>query len=169
MEGVKALLFKLEIMNTAIVLMQNDTNGSLAITQPKHVYSDWDWATLMCAAYNDKSTDSVYYYLLEVPFDKETEAPDFNISHSGSELKITDWDELEVYGEIKLVPDVYEELYHQECPPRTKPTYRIESVILCGTDVDKLKISEELKRQIQNEAEAYRDEMIDEIGEPYEY
>jgi hypothetical protein len=153
-------------MSTVIVLMEKDHTFKVPFAKAIKVFSDWDMASLICADKNFESTDKTYYYLQEVPFDQDLECVDVDISHSGPEIKISFGEDNEVYAEVELEPDTYEDYFNENCPPNILPTYNVKSVTLCGTEVDNLKISDDLKRKIQHEAENYRDEMIEEIGEP---
>jgi hypothetical protein len=152
-------------MNSVIVLSEKDNAFKSPVVIIRRVFADWDLATLYCAKSNFESTDKSYFYLTEVPFEGEISAGDCEISHCGEEITIC-WGEDEIIAEVKLEQDVDEELFHQECPPNTKPTYNVESITICGTALDNLRISDELKRAIEHEADNYRDEMIERIGEP---
>lgn len=137
-------------MNTAIVLMETGK-----ATLPKAVYTDWDWATLICAKHNQGKAIGQGFYLVEVPFDVTSHPVSFEVIRHGSEIIIRDWEDTEVFGEIKLKQDVYEERFHEEGPVITKRIWKLDSVCICNTPIDELKLSDELKRLINNEAEEY--------------
>ena len=146
-------------MNTAIVLMEIGK-----ATLPKAVYTDWDWATLICAKHNQGKAIEQGFYLVEVPFDATSYPISFEVTREGSEIIIRDWEDNEILGEIKLEQDTYEERFHEEGPVETKRIWKLDSVRICNTPINvvkdkkhktELKLSDELKKLINNEAEEY--------------
>jgi hypothetical protein len=154
-------------MNSIILLIEYDTNGVYPLRRPVKAFDNWDWATLMCAKKNQLKTPLVKWYLEEIPFENSSAnkgAMHFQIDRDKGELKITsDVEDEEVYVDITLTASYVEEYYHESQPPRKVPSFEIDSIKICGTDIDILKISEELTRAIKAEAENYKEEMIEEL------
>jgi AAA+ superfamily predicted ATPase len=88
----------------------------------------------------------------------------FEVTHIGEEIILTDWEENELVAHVELEQDIIEELYHQEMPPYVRPTYNIKSIKISGRDIKELKMSDDIRKALTEEAEKYRDEMIEQIG-----
>jgi len=137
---------------------------------PIKTFTDWDWAELQLVKTNEsvvKDNPNNLAKLTELPFEGEVDESypaDIEITHVGSELLLMYLGE-EVLGEIILEKDVDEELFHEECPPHITPTFNLSRVLISGVDLDKMKITKELKEFITSEAEAYRDEMIENLND----
>lgn len=129
--------------------------------------TDWDWAELQLIKLNEGLVASEKYSLFAIPFEGDAEASpqDIIITRSGAELSLSCYDEDGILGEIELEQDWEEELFHQHRQPRLTPTYKISRVHICDVNLDNLSITDELKRAILSEAEAYRDEMIEQLKE----
>lgn len=166
-QGEKKINVKEGGTMTSIILL---IKGTIGVPFVK-AFHDWDWAELQLVKINEtviKSNPNNFAKLIEVPYEGEIDnkyPADIEITHVGSELLLMYLGE-EVLGEVTLETDVEEELFHQECPPNTKPTYNISKITICGVPLDDMKLTKELKAEITSEAEAYRDEMIEQIGEP---
>lgn len=152
-------------MKSIIVLIKG-ING----TPYMKAFHDWDWAELQLVKTNEKvlkNNPNNLAKLIEIPYEGEVDEvypADIEITHAGSELLLMYLGE-EVIGHIQLETSRDEELYHESQPPKYILTYNIKTVSICGVELSKMKITEELRTAIQSEAEAYCEEMIETIGE----
>lgn len=156
-------------MKSLILLIR----GSVVIK----AFTDWDWAELQLIRINEhvvksnsnnfQSSINFIGKLVEVPFEGSAEViSEFvEVARNGEELIFLCYNsEDEVFGKIELAPYLEEQLIHESIPPEEIPTYQISKITVCGVELNKLKITRELKNVIEHEAEAYRDEMIANIG-----
>jgi hypothetical protein len=152
-------------MKTVILLMVRDTNGRVALTKPINSFNDWDWATLHCAKLNQIKKPLIGYYLQEIPFCGELEpANEFFITREDEEICISGPNDNKVYAYVKLQNEIVEEYYHESMPPYKSPSFNVDTITICGTELKNLKLSEDLIRSIEHEADNYKEEMIENIN-----
>lgn len=151
-------------MKSIILLMEKNTMGVFTINSPIKAFTDWDWATLQCAKYNQIKKSLIAYYLHEISFAGDIDSNDFWITRKADEICINGPDDSEVYAIVKLEATTYEEHFHEEAPTEQVPTYEVDTIIICGTELKNLKLSDELVRSIEHEADNYKEEMIENIN-----
>jgi len=149
-------------MSKNIILLFNKNLASGEIETVKG-FSNWDWAELqLINIAKENLFSSNNYYLKEIPFIGETESGEIEVTASGSELVLKYKDET-LYGEIEIIGSTYEEWTHQEIPPKQIPTIEIEDILICGESLNRLKLSKELKKDIEYLAEKYKEEREKEL------
>lgn len=146
-------------MENVIVIIEELQSVNIAKNYSKVIkaFKDWDWATIKCASLNANSVGSQYYHLVEVPFSGKLDHNDLEITRKGGEITISNGNVTEdVCAYVRLEKDSFEERFHESVPPDEVKCLRIKSITICGTEIDILKISEELSKKLKHEAENYK-------------
>jgi hypothetical protein len=146
-------------MKSIIVIIEELQSKNIAKEYSKVIssFKDWDWATIKCASLNANSAGSQYFHLVEIPFYGKLDHNDLEISRIGGEITISNGNvEEDVCAYVRLKKDNYEERFHESVAPDEVPSLKIDSITICGTEIDNLKISEELSKKLKAEAENYK-------------
>jgi hypothetical protein len=125
-------------MKTIHLILKRDEE--VDYTQTIIGYTDKDLAILNCANFNIENQDSnVAYFLHEIPIDTSKA----DICTNGKNI---------IIGEEENIP--LEIMLEVE-----EGITKINTINLCGTDIDDLKLSKELKKSIKLEADNYCDSL----------
>jgi hypothetical protein len=128
----------------------------------KGVYLNRDWAVLKCAELQSKATANQYYHLDTVPLYGDVEDPIIDIDRSGEEIVFTSSNGDSLYLYIKTSNEVYEERFHEEAFPHTTMVTVVDDILIHGTSISDLSLSDDIVRKIKHEADNYKEELNDE-------
>ena len=134
-------------INIIIEVTPREFGNNLSI--PKIAFSNLDLATLHCAKMNLKSATPTYYHLTTIPFIGDTEIKELSIERKEGEIIVTDYENDEINITVTLASGQGED------------SIIVDSIKLCGTDINDLTISNDLKRRIKHEADNYKEEVIE--------
>jgi hypothetical protein len=84
------------------------------------------------------------------------------MDRSGEEIVFTNSTGDSLYLYIKTSKEVYEERFHEEAFPHTTMVAVVDDILIDGTSISDLNLSDEIVRKIRHEADNYKEELNNE-------
>lgn len=135
----------------AIIIIKKNTSLNRVLEVPVESFLCRDLATFHCALYNESSTKDESYHLAEIPHN-DSEGVDCYTS-TDDELYLSDDNNNDIELEVHYEMEHFEETLHESGIYNDRKELVLQYVTMSKTDIDSLDISDELKRDIHNQAE----------------
>lgn len=147
----------------AIIIIKKNTHRNRVIETPVEAFFSHDIASFNCALWNEQSAKDESFHLTEIPLNDSDGVECYTTTDD--ELRLHDDNGNEIELEVHTSIDVIEEPIHESGVYDTRKEVILDGVSISNTDVEHLKITDELKRDIVNQAENIVANMNDELEE----
>lgn len=147
-------------METFVIIKKN-TGTNRVIETPVKSYMNRDNAVLNCAALNEsESNEDTTYHLTAIP---HSEAETIEAYREGMEVYLMDEDGVRVYIDVETDSTPHEIPRHESGVYDLVPDVSVSSIKINGTYYKDLKLSKELERDIEHQADNLCDYILEEI------
>jgi hypothetical protein len=145
----------------AIIVIKKNTHRNRVIETPVEAFLCHDIASFKCALWNESSRKDESFHLTEISFNDSEGVECYTTTDEELRLHDDNGNELEL--EVHTSIDEIEEPIHESGVYDTRKEVILDGVSISNTDIDHLKITDELKNDITNQAENIVSNMNDEL------
>jgi len=147
-------------MEVTLIIKKN-TGTNRVIETPVESYTNRDSAVLKCAVLNrDNKEADASYHLCDL---NHNDCEVVEVVRRDDSLFIQDEDGNEVEVDVTTESEILEQPLHESGIHDVIPFIKVDTVEIYGTRIDHLNISDELKRQINHEADNIAEWLTEQI------
>jgi len=145
----------------AIIVIKKNTHRNRVIETPVEAFLCHDIASFKCALWNESSGKDESFHLTEISFNDSEGVECYTTTDD--ELNLHDDNGNDIALEVHTALEDFEETIHESGIYNDRKEYVLQGVSISNTDIDHLKITDELKNDITNQAENIVSNMNDEL------